>query len=97
MTENKIEKEKKTIEKIIRLYSKYHDKSEDLSPELQALLNYAKARLEHCKFGNNKPACKHCPVHCYKPDMREKMRQVMRWIMPRYLFVSPWEFFKHLF
>jgi hypothetical protein len=30
-------------------------------------------------FGDNKPACKQCPVHCYQPAKREEMKQIMRW------------------
>ncbi len=33
----------------------------------QALNAYADKRLDKCVFGENKPACKQCPVHCYQP------------------------------
>jgi hypothetical protein len=26
-----------------------------------------------------KPACKHCPSHCYHPDYRKRIREVMRY------------------
>ena len=26
-----------------------------------------------------KPACKHCPVHCYHPTYRQNIREVMRY------------------
>jgi hypothetical protein len=29
-------------------------------------------------------------VHCYKPDRREQVRQVMRWAGPRLAFRHPW-------
>ncbi|MBR5813546.1 MAG: nitrous oxide-stimulated promoter family protein, partial [Bacteroidaceae bacterium] len=53
-------------------------------------------RLEHCKFGNGKSTCQKCPVHCYKPQMRERMRAVMRWSGPRMLLYYPIDAIKHL-
>lgn len=100
MAGRKIEKEKKTIEKIIRLYCKYHKSvtgGTGMNSEYRDLLIYAKERLDKCPFGENKGACKNCPVHCYKPEMRKKIRNVMRWVMPRYIFISPLEFLRHLF
>ena len=41
-------------------------------------------------------ACKNCPVHCYKPEMREQIRIVMRWAGPRMLFYKPIAAIKHL-
>ena len=48
-------------------------------------------RLDGCKFGNDKPACKRCPIHYYKPEMREKIRSVMRWAGPRMMIYDPWQ------
>ena len=36
-------------------------------------------RLERCVFGDAKPTCANCTVHCYNAEMREKMRAMMRW------------------
>ena len=67
-----------------------------LCPQCQALLDYAHKRLEHCKFGENKPSCTRCPVHCYKPAMREQIRQVMRYSGPRMLLHDPIMAIRHL-
>ncbi|TLM69200.1 MAG: nitrous oxide-stimulated promoter family protein [Deltaproteobacteria bacterium] len=45
--------------------------------ECAAFLGYAFARRLRCPL-DEKPACKHCPVHCYKPGHREKVREIMR-------------------
>ena len=110
-----IEREKQTVEAMIRLYckGKRHGETENgtahrssahlsvfrfplsvfhvppLCPQCQALLDYAIQRLEHCRFGEDKPSCTRCPVHCYKPDMREQIRQVMRYSGPRMLLHDP--------
>ncbi|MBQ5655109.1 MAG: nitrous oxide-stimulated promoter family protein, partial [Bacteroidaceae bacterium] len=56
-----------------------------LCPECSELLHYAHQRLERCRFGEEKPSCTRCPVHCYRKDMRERIRQIMRYSGPRML------------
>ena len=34
----------------------------------------------------NKTFCSNCKVHCYRPDMREIIRTVMRFSGPRMIF-----------
>lgn len=41
------------------------------------LLDYAIARRRGCPL-DPKPACKDCPIHCYKPVYREEIRKIMR-------------------
>lgn len=36
-----------------------------------------------------KTLCSNCKVHCYKPEMREKIRAVMRFSGPRMMFRHP--------
>lgn len=67
-----------------------------LCPECAALLNYALRRLDSCRFGNGKPSCRKCPVHCYRADMRERIRTVMRWAGPRMIFHHPMAATRHL-
>ena len=67
-----------------------------LCPQCQELLTYAHQRLERCKFGNEKPSCTRCPVHCYKPAMRQQIRQVMRYSGPRMLLHNPVLAIRHL-
>ena len=41
------------------------------------LLAYAFERRLRCPL-EDKPSCKHCPVHCFKPGHREQVRAIMR-------------------
>ena len=93
---NRIESEKKTVGMMVRLYCRRYEGNKELCQDCSQLLSYAGARLDRCKFGNEKPTCKKCPIHCYKPDMREKMRAVMRWAGPRMMLYHPIEAIKHL-
>ena len=92
----RIENEKAVVAKMIRLY--YRRKLGLLEPstEEMELLSYAERRLTHCKFGEQKPACKRCPIHCYRSDMRAKIREVMRWAGPRMIIYDPVAAIKHL-
>jgi len=48
-----------------------------LCSDCAAFLAYACERRLRCPL-DDKPACKHCPVHCYRPGHREKVREIMR-------------------
>jgi len=85
-----IERDKKTVRMMIDLYAKHHPDFD------KSLADYACRRLDHCHYGNDKPACKDCPVHCYAPEKREEIRKVMRWTGPRMLFYSPLATLRHL-
>ena len=78
--------EKKTVELMIRLYCRKKEKNTILCADCEELLRYAQ----------KKSACKECTVHCYKPVMRERMRQVMRFSGPRMLLYAPWQAIRHL-
>ena len=67
-----------------------------LCPQCQTLLDYALQRLERCRFGEGKPSCTRCPVHCYKPALREQIRQVMRYSGPRMLLHNPIMAIRHM-
>jgi len=41
-------------------------------------LHYAIERRLHCPLVE-KPVCKHCQVHCYRPEYRQKVREIMRY------------------
>ena len=86
----KREKEKQVVTLMIRLYCrKKHGTKTGLCPDCAALAEYACARSDRCPFMENKTFCANCRVHCYKPDMREKIRQVMRFSGPRMAFYHP--------
>ena len=83
--------EKLLVSEMIALYCRkqHHSPKENLCPECQQLHDYALARIEHCPFMETRTFCSACKVHCYKPEMREQIRTVMRWAGPRMLPVHP--------
>lgn len=96
MSKNKIAREKVVVERMIHLYCRHKLGTKVLPQEYVDLIAYAHKRLDGCKFGNEKPACKRCPIHCYKPEMREKIRTVMRWAGPRMMIYDPVAAIRHL-
>jgi hypothetical protein len=83
-------RERKTVEKMINIYCRDHHKSrKEPCDECRELLEYANFRLGLCPFQENKTTCGNCPIHCYKPAMREKIRDVMRYAGPRMILHHP--------
>jgi hypothetical protein len=52
-------------------------------------MDYATRRIDRCIFGEAKPTCARCTVHCYNATMRERVRSVMRYAGPRMLWRHP--------
>jgi len=94
--ETQIEEEQRTVGVMIGLFCQRKHRQVVLCEDCQRLLAYAYQRLDHCKFGNDKPTCSQCTVHCYKPAMREQMCAVMRFSGPRMLFTHPIMAMRHL-
>ena len=96
-TSNRRQREWKTIEAMIVLYCRdQHASSGQLCPACTELTSYARQRLEKCPYGDEKPTCAKCPVHCYKPACREQVREVMRYAGPRLLLRRPILTIRHL-
>jgi len=94
---SRIEKDKRTLEFMIDLYcEKKHGLGLDNCHECKALYDYAENRLEKCRYGENKTSCKKCKTHCYRPDMREKIKEVMRFSGPRVLIYRPHHYIRYV-
>lgn len=90
--EKKRQKEQRVVGEMITLYCRKNHKEYkkgQVCPECQKLISYASARSEHCPFMEKKTFCANCKVHCYKTDMREKIRTVMRFSGLRMLLYHP--------
>lgn len=89
-TPRRLAREKRTVTAMIRMYcGDLHGGGKRLCEDCEALRAYAMKRLDACKFGADKPKCSACPVHCYKPAMREKIRAVMKHAGPRMMTRHP--------
>ena len=95
-TKKKREREKEVVSLMISLYCRKQHGTKTLCPECAALDAYARLRSDLCPFMETKTFCSNCKVHCYKPEMREKIRTVMRFSAPRMLLYHPVMAIRHL-
>ncbi|QTE67918.1 nitrous oxide-stimulated promoter family protein [Clostridiales bacterium] len=96
--QTKREREKRMVSEMIALYCrKQHGTLKGgLCPECEELAAYARQRSDRCPFMETKTFCSNCKVHCYRPDMREKIRIVMRFSGPRMMFHHPIAAIRHV-
>ena len=94
--QTKREREKETVSLMIRLYCRKKHGGKELCPVCAELDAYARLRSDKCPFMETKTFCSNCKVHCYKKDMREKIREVMRFSGPRMIFHHPIMAIRHL-
>lgn len=86
----RLKRELKTVQAMIDSYCRArHGTKEIRCASCEALLDYAAKRLSKCPYGDQKTACSHCAVHCFKPVMRKQVREVMRYAGPRMFWHHP--------
>lgn len=95
---SKRECEKRMVSEMIVLYcrKRHGTRGGELCPECAELAEYARQRSDRCPFMETKTFCSNCRVHCYRPDMREKIREVMRFSGPRMLLHHPIPAIRHV-
>lgn len=95
---NRKQYERDVVSQMIGIYC--HDNHETpkgaLCDDCARLEEYARKRVDKCRYGEEKTFCAHCETHCYRPDMREKIRAVMRYAGPRMLLHHPVAAIRHL-
>ena len=93
----KIRQEKDTLLLMIKIYCRgVHNNVPKKCVDCSGLLNYSFIRLDHCPWGENKPACSKCPIHCYSAIYRKKILEVMRYAGPRMILKHPLHAIRHL-
>lgn len=106
----RIRREKATVALMISLYCRRRHSDRErtgrdeaaagsepgLCPECAELHRYALERLARCRFGEDKTTCRACPVHCYAPKQRDKIRKIMAYAGPKMLLRHPILTVRHL-
>lgn len=100
----KIDYEKNILLYMIELYCRYNHKnynkafgSKNICKECEEVYNYACERTSKCRFISTKTFCSACTSHCYKKDMREKIKNIMIFSGKRMIFYKPLISLKHVF
>lgn len=68
----------------------------NMCPSCHELVEYCFGRIDRCPHMATKTFCSSCETHCFAPEMRERIRQVMRYAGPRMLLYDPKGALKHL-
>ncbi len=89
--DTRLARERLTIGKMVGIYCAAHHFSsgDPLCESCREFLEYAELRLEKCPYGEDKPTCANCPIHCYKPERKAQARAIMRYAGPRMLLRHP--------
>ncbi len=91
----RLQREWKTVGAMIHIYCR-DQHGGAVCPDCEDLMRYVNLRLSRCRFGDAKPTCAKCPVHCYQRDRREQIKAVMRYAGPRMMLEHPWLSLWHL-
>jgi len=108
----RVRREQRTMRVMIRMYCVGHHQGlqapfeielpsgprarDGLCHECAAVLDYSFRRIESCRFGDEKPTCAQCAVHCFRPETRDHVRTVMRYSGPRMTIRHPYLALRHL-
>jgi len=77
-TDTKHQRDRQVLQRFIDVFCREnHGPREGLCVHCAGLLAYALQRLDACPM-DPKPKCRDCPVHCYKPEHRQRIREVMK-------------------
>ncbi|RCX17182.1 YbgA-like uncharacterized protein [Anaerobacterium chartisolvens] len=96
MNKSRIEIEKSVLYSMVCIYCKGQKHAKQLCDNCREVVEYANQRLEACRFGDNKSFCSKCKTHCFKPEMRKKIKAVMRYSGIRMILHNPIMVIKHL-
>jgi hypothetical protein len=74
---------------MIQIYCQGRHGTRNMCPDCLELFAHATERIDKCVFHEQKAVCSMCPIHCYKPVMRDRVRQIMRYAGPRMIAYHP--------
>ncbi len=99
--ERDLRKDERTLVAMARIYCHGHrhiaDSSNDeqLCHECFQVVEYALERTKRCPH-EHKGTCDTCTIQCYKPAMRQRIREIMAYSGPRMMFHHPLMAVRHL-
>lgn len=88
--DDKREHEKHIVNLMIKIYCKGNKHCpEGYCDDCKELMAYSNMMVDKCPFMENKTFCQNCRVHCFKKDMRARIKEVMHYSGPRMIFHHP--------
>jgi hypothetical protein len=96
-THGRLGRERRTVAAMVALRCRdLHGAEGRLCVACRTLGDYADYRLDRCPYGDEKPTCVNCPIHCYAATERGQMKEVMRYSGPRMLLRHPILAIRHM-
>ena len=92
----RLRRERLTVRAMVAFNCRHHHGVSGICDACAELLAYSDRRLDLCPYGSDKPTCANCPIHCYRPEPRQRMREVMRFAGPRMLTRHPCLAIRHM-
>ncbi|MEF9995893.1 MAG: nitrous oxide-stimulated promoter family protein [Burkholderiaceae bacterium] len=97
----RLSRELGTIKAMVRIWCRQHHANQSaaadgLCSDCASFMDYASKRLASCPYGEEKPTCENCQIHCYGPAEREQARVMMRYAGPRMMIYHPIRAVRHL-
>lgn len=93
----KLQHERRIVADMIALYCRKKHSTKELCNDCRTLAEYADRRTMACPKMAEKTFCSQCKSHCYRQDMRERIREVMRFAGPRIILHHPIAALRHLY
>ena len=81
---------------MVKMYCSGYDNGSSYCAGYEELLQYAKAKLDHCPNLENIPTCNKCTIHCYDPAHRKRIKAVMMYSGLRMILEHPMQALRHL-
>ena len=92
-----IKREKKMVEAMVQIYCRNHHFTKNtLCSECITLMDYAKNRLDNCRYQEKKPVCGRCGLKCYNNKFKDSAEKMFMYSGPRMFFRHPILGFHHV-
>ena len=93
----RLRREAVTVGAMIDIYcsEKHGTLANDVCADCARLRDYSLLRLNRCPFQEGKTTCGNCRVHCYRPEMRQQAREMMRTAGPKMAYRHPLMTLRH--
>lgn len=92
----RLEREIRTVRIMIGMHCRSRHGGKGDCESCRDLAAYAEKRIRNCPFHAEKPACRSCQIHCFKPQMKTRIKEAMRYAGPRMVCLHPILAIRHL-
>ena len=91
------EYDKRVLETMCRDYCRSVHGHAQLCGECAELLAYSCESIDKCPLGRKKTTCRKCTIHCFAPERKHEIRDVMRFSGKRLIRQHPIMALRYLF